>query len=75
MNHTPDKAVFDELLKQLAGKLDGYQAILSKIKYLAGNVRVMDCLLRTATNESDCCGSSFASVADHACGLFPSPLC
>lgn len=33
----PDQAVFEELIKQLAAKLDGYEAILSKQKYLAGN--------------------------------------
>jgi hypothetical protein len=59
MNLTPDKAVFDDLMKQLAGKLDGYEAILSKTKYLAGNVSVLDCLLRSTTNESGCCGVSY----------------
>jgi len=34
---TPDQAVFEESIKQLSGKLDGYEAILSKQKYLAGN--------------------------------------
>ncbi|KAF8179590.1 glutathione S-transferase [Mycena galopus ATCC 62051] len=34
---TPDKAVFDTLIATLSAKLDGYEAILGKQKYLAGN--------------------------------------
>lgn len=34
---TPDEAVFEELIKQLDGKLHGYEAILSKRKYLGGD--------------------------------------
>jgi glutathionyl-hydroquinone reductase len=39
MGLQPDQAVFDGLIAQLAARLDGYEAILSKQKYLAGNVR------------------------------------
>lgn len=38
---TPDEAVFEELIKQLDGKLHGYEAILSKRKYLGGDVRLL----------------------------------
>lgn len=35
---TPDRAVFDKLISQLSSKLDSYDVILGKQKYLAGNV-------------------------------------
>ncbi|KAG6843434.1 hypothetical protein H0H93_001051, partial [Arthromyces matolae] len=34
---TPDAAAFDGLIKKLDAKLDGYERILSKQKYLAGD--------------------------------------
>ncbi|KAG6847142.1 hypothetical protein H0H93_009901 [Arthromyces matolae] len=34
---TPDLAVFDALIKKLDAKLDAYEKILSKQKYLAGD--------------------------------------
>jgi len=34
---TPDQAVFDELIKGLNEKLDAYEVILGKQKYIAGN--------------------------------------
>ena len=34
----PDEAVIADLVKSLDGKLDGYEKILSKQKYLAGDV-------------------------------------
>ena len=34
---TPDKAVFDDLIKSLSARLDVYDKILSKQKYLAGD--------------------------------------
>jgi len=37
----PDEERVKELVPQLEGKLDGYEAILSKQKYLAGNVRLV----------------------------------
>jgi glutathione S-transferase len=33
-----DKAVFDPLIAGLSAKLDAYEVILGKQKYLAGNV-------------------------------------
>jgi hypothetical protein len=36
---TPDQALVDSLLAQLAAKLDAYEVILGKQTYLAGNVR------------------------------------
>jgi len=36
---TPDKAVFENLIEQLNIKLDAYDEILGKQKYLAGDVR------------------------------------
>jgi glutathione S-transferase len=36
---TPDKDVYDALLKSLSAKLDAYEIILGKQKYLAGDVR------------------------------------
>ena len=36
---TPDEKRVEELVAQLEGKLDGYEAILGKQKYLAGDVR------------------------------------
>ncbi|KAG5645110.1 hypothetical protein DXG03_006924 [Asterophora parasitica] len=35
---TPDPAVFEEHIKQLAARLDAYEVILSKQKYVAGDV-------------------------------------
>jgi glutathione S-transferase len=35
---TPDQGVFDDLMKQLSAKLDAYEMILGKTKYLAGDV-------------------------------------
>jgi glutathione S-transferase len=35
---TPNQAVFDELVAGLDAKLNGYDAILAKQKYLAGDV-------------------------------------
>ncbi|KAJ7111837.1 glutathione S-transferase [Mycena epipterygia] len=37
MGGTSDKAVFDALVAQLSAKLDAYEVILGKQKYLAGN--------------------------------------
>jgi len=34
---TPDQAVFEQLIKQLGDKLDAYEVILSRQKYVAGN--------------------------------------
>ncbi|KAJ7486622.1 thioredoxin-like protein [Mycena latifolia] len=34
---TSDKATFDTLVEGLSGKLDGYEVILAKQKYIAGN--------------------------------------
>lgn len=36
---TSDPAVFEQSITELRSKLDGYEAILSKQKYLAGDVR------------------------------------
>ena len=36
---TPDKEVYEKHLVDLSGKLDVYDKILSKQKYLAGDVR------------------------------------
>ncbi|KAJ7157544.1 glutathione S-transferase [Mycena crocata] len=35
--HTPDKALFDTLIAGLSAKLDAYEVILGKQKYLGGN--------------------------------------
>ena len=37
----PDDAAAAKFLEGLDGKLDGYEAILSKQKYLAGNVNIL----------------------------------
>ena len=37
---TPDKDVFDKHIADLSGKLDVYDKILSKQKYLLGDVRL-----------------------------------
>ena len=42
---TPDKAVFENLIVQLNGKLDTYEKILSKQKYLAGGVCFLSLLI------------------------------
>ena len=39
MNEAPDKAVVDKNMATLSSKLDVYDAVLGKQKYLAGNVR------------------------------------
>jgi glutathione S-transferase len=36
---TPDKEVYEKHLADLSGKLDVYEQILSKQKYLVGDVR------------------------------------
>ena len=36
---TPDKEVYDKHIADLSGKLDVYDKILSKQKYLLGDVR------------------------------------
>jgi glutathionyl-hydroquinone reductase len=41
MGLKPDQAVFDDLIKQLSARLDAYEVILSKQKYIAGNVRYL----------------------------------
>ena len=46
MGGTSDKAVFDGLISALSMKLDVYDEILSKQKYLAGNVSVFSPPLR-----------------------------
>jgi glutathionyl-hydroquinone reductase len=38
LGQVPDKAVFDSLIESLSAKLDAYEVILAKHKYLAGNV-------------------------------------
>jgi glutathione S-transferase len=38
-----DEKRLEELVGQLEGKLDGYEIILSKQKYLAGDVRASPC--------------------------------
>jgi len=42
---TPDKAVFENLIVQLNGKLDTYEKILSKQKYLASGVCFLSLLI------------------------------
>jgi glutathione S-transferase len=37
-----DPAIFEEACKSLSGKLDAYEVILGKQKYLAGDVRTFD---------------------------------
>ncbi|KAJ7906155.1 glutathione S-transferase [Mycena leptocephala] len=37
LGQVPDKAVFDSLIESLSAKLDAYEVILAKHKYLAGN--------------------------------------
>ena len=41
MGLKPDQAVFDDLIKSLSARLDVYEVILSKQKYIAGNVRLL----------------------------------
>ncbi|KAG6846724.1 hypothetical protein H0H93_012222, partial [Arthromyces matolae] len=40
----PDPVIFDALIQKLDAKLEGYDKILSKQKYLAGNVRFILCM-------------------------------
>jgi glutathione S-transferase len=47
---TDEKRV-EELVGQLEGKLDGYEAILGKQKYLAGDVRATACSRRAPLNR------------------------
>ena len=44
---TDEKRV-EELVGQFEGKLDGYEVILGKQKYLAGDVRACSCSKRVA---------------------------
>jgi glutathione S-transferase len=41
MGGTSDKAVFDNLISALSMKLDVYDGILAKQKYLSGNVGIL----------------------------------
>jgi glutathione S-transferase len=47
---TDEKRV-EDLLGQFEGKLDGYEAILGKQKYLAGDVRASSCSKRAPLNR------------------------
>ena len=49
---TDEKRV-EELLGQLEGKLDGYEAVLGKQKYLAGDVRAVR-IVSPLNIESSC---------------------
>jgi hypothetical protein len=46
----PDEKLVEELLGKLEGKLDGYETILGKQKYLAGDVGVSSCSTRAPLN-------------------------
>jgi hypothetical protein len=41
----------EDLVGQFEGKLDGYEAILGKQKYLAGDVRTSSCSKRGPLNR------------------------
>lgn len=43
MGLKPDAAVVDSAIAALDKKLEGYEAILAKQRYLAGDVRVLTC--------------------------------
>lgn len=57
---TPDKAVFDKHIETLTAKLDGYDRILAKQRYLAGDVRIswpLNSVMFSLTLFSCCLGS------------------
>jgi hypothetical protein len=62
-----NKELGESLLKKLEGKIDAYEVILSKQKYLAGNVR-----LRFPALFLVAC--LISATGDHACGLVPPPI-
>jgi len=47
----PDEAVIADLVKSLDGKLDGYEKILSKQKYLAGDVSFSSMAVRNKVRD------------------------
>jgi hypothetical protein len=47
----PDEKRAEELVGQLEGKLDGYETILGKQKYLAGDVRAFSFSKRGPLNR------------------------
>jgi hypothetical protein len=63
---TTDVAVYENLLKGLNAKLDVYDKILSKQKYLAGNVSVSSVQFRYRPDER--------SLGAHASGSIPHSL-
>jgi hypothetical protein len=63
---TTDVGVYENLLKGLNTKLDVYDKILSKQKYLAGNVSLPSVQLRYRPNER--------SLGAHAGGSIPHSL-
>ena len=48
---TADPKRVEELVGKLNGKLDGYEVILGKQKYLAGDVRAYSCSKRALLNH------------------------
>jgi hypothetical protein len=67
-----DKAAFDDLMKQLSGKLDVYEVTLSKTKYLAGDVR-RRAILVWDPSLIDFVGPVY-DIENHARGLVPYPV-
>jgi hypothetical protein len=65
MNEEPDKAVVDKNMATLTSKLDAYDVILGKQKYLAGDVRM--CLVGFMQYSCSTC----LIVGNHACGPIP----
>ena len=67
---TPDKVVLDSLIETLSAKLDAYEVILGKQKYLTGNVSssMLFCtrLPHIPLSGSDACGSVSSPVRHHA---------
>jgi len=47
----PDAEAFDSAMTTLSAKLDVYEKILSKQKYLAGDVRPLPLILKASTNR------------------------
>jgi hypothetical protein len=67
---TADKALFDSLIESLSAKLDAYEVILAKHKYLAGNVcPCVPYLLGTFLNHI------ISSPGSDPRGSVPSSLC
>ena len=62
---TPNEERVKELVSQLEGKLDGYEAILGRQKYLAGDVRSFDRPKRVRGKAVDADDGLLPCAGDH----------